>query len=124
MRFSKAALLVLQAISLGCCFALVLLSLVPGNDRPHTGYSGNIEHFIAYAGTALFTSAFLPPMRGWRTVLILSAASLLFELAQIYIPGRGPGIDNWLASSGGAVVGTVLAFGLASRLRPVFSVRR
>jgi VanZ family protein len=124
MRFSKASLRALQAISVGCCVALVILSIVPGNDRPHTGYSGNIEHFIAYAGTALFTSTFLPPMRGWRTVLILSAASLSFEIAQIYIPGRGPGIDNWLASTAGAVVGTVFAFGLASRLWPVLSVRR
>ena len=47
-------------LAIACLLAIAVLSLVPGDDRPHTGYSGNIEHLVAYVGTAFFTSAFLP----------------------------------------------------------------
>jgi hypothetical protein len=36
-----------------CVALLIVLSLVPGPDRPHTGIAGQSEHFIAYAGTGM-----------------------------------------------------------------------
>ncbi len=104
-------------LAIACLLAIAVLSLVPGDDRPHTGYSGNIEHLVAYVGTAFFTSAFLPALRGWRSVLGLSLASALFEVLQLFIPGRGPGVDNWLASTSGAVIGVGCA-AFAARLLP------
>ena len=89
---------------------IVVLSVLPGADRPHVFGSGNVEHLLAYAGAAFFAST-LPALRGWRIVLLLSTASLLFEGIQTLIPGRGPGLDNWIASTLGAIVG--LAFGRA-----------
>ena len=87
---------------------IVVLSVLPGGDRPHVFGSGNVEHLLAYAGAAFFAST-LPALRGWRIVLLLSAASLLFEGVQLFIPGRGPGLDNWAASTLGAAIGLALA---------------
>jgi hypothetical protein len=40
--------------------AIIVLSLVPGTYRPHTGLPGVAEHFIAYCSTA-FAFALGPP---------------------------------------------------------------
>ena len=36
--------------------AITVLSLVPGQERPHTGLSGLTEHFLAYACTGFAIS--------------------------------------------------------------------
>lgn len=110
-----------QAAGVICLTVVVVLSVLPGADRPHVFGSGNVEHFIAYAGTAFFASS-LPVMRGWRIVVWLSAASLLFEGLQMFIPGRSPGLDNWLASSIGAGVGLVLAYAFVTVARTTVTI--
>jgi hypothetical protein len=35
-----------------CVAIIVVLSLVPGNERPYTGLPGQIGHIIAYCGAA------------------------------------------------------------------------
>ncbi|MFG1343314.1 VanZ family protein [Xanthobacter autotrophicus DSM 431] len=95
---------------------ITVLSLLPGNERPHTGYSGNAEHFAAYAGAASVTAL---AFRSWAPVWLVlpfSLASALFEVAQLFIPGRSSGVDNWFFSTFGALVGVLLARWL---LRPV-----
>lgn len=88
---------------------LVILSLVPGSERPHTGVSGNIEHLAAYSGTAWLL--LLGFGQRFRFVIIsaLVFASAVFEIIQNWLPGRGPGIDNWAFSSLGAVLGVLIA---------------
>ena len=100
---------------------IVVLSVLPGTDRPHVFGSGNVEHLLAYAGAAFFAST-LPALRGWRVVLLLSAASLLFEGIQIFIPGRGPGLDNWAASTLGAIIGLVLARAFVTVARTTLAI--
>jgi hypothetical protein len=41
-----------RVAGLACTVALIILSLVTGAERPHTGLPGQIEHIIAYCGTA------------------------------------------------------------------------
>lgn len=113
--FQMAGIISLAVIS--------VLSVLPGADRPHVFGSGNVEHLLAYAGAAFFASS-LPALRGWRVVAMLSAASLLFEGIQILIPGRGPGLDNWIASTLGAAIGLALArafFTVARTTRAIVS---
>lgn len=92
-----------------CSWAtLAVLSLVPGRDRPHTGASGNAEHFLAYVLAAAVTRmAFRETASRWQ-VLAFSAASAVFEVCQIWIPGRQAGLANWATSSAGALVGIVV----------------
>lgn len=104
-----------------CLVIVAILSVLPGADRPHVFGSGNIEHMIAYAGAAFFASS-LPGLRGWRIVMLLSAASPVFEGLQILIPGRSPGLDNWIASSLGAVVGLAFARALVTLARTTLSI--
>ena len=86
---------------------LTILSLLPGSERPHTGYSGNVEHATAYLLSGLATR--LGFHRSSRLELAMfSLAAAFFEICQIYIPGRHPGIDNWAASSAGAAIGILI----------------
>jgi hypothetical protein len=65
--------------------ALIVLSLVPGNERPHTGgLPGQIEHVIAYCGTAVLLGLGYPATKarfGMVGMLTLLAAAL--EMAQL-----------------------------------------
>ncbi len=110
-----------QVAGVICLLTITVLSVLPGADRPHVFGSGNVEHVIAYIGTAFFASS-LPGLRGWRVVLLLSAASLAFEGLQMFIPGRSPGLDNWLASTAGALIGLALAWAFAAVVRSRLSI--
>jgi hypothetical protein len=92
----------------GVCL-IIVLSLVPGPYRPHTGASGNLEHFLAYALTALSLAW------GWRSpaqwvgiiiTLFLLASGL--ELAQTLVPGRSGHWMTALVSGFGAITGALL----------------
>lgn len=110
-----------QAAGVICLAIIAILSVLPGDDRPHVFGSGNVEHLLAYAGAAFFASS-LPVLRGWRIVLLLSVAALLFEGVQVFIPGRGPGVDNWLASTVGAMVGLASARAFTVVARTTLSI--
>jgi hypothetical protein len=92
----------------GVCL-IIVLSLVPGPYRPHTGASGNLEHFLAYALTALALAW------GWRSpaqwvgiiiTLFLLASGL--ELAQSVVPGRSGHWMTAFVSGFGAITGALL----------------
>jgi VanZ family protein len=101
---------------------IAILSVLPGAERPHVFSSGNAEHLLAYTGGAFFASS-LPIFRGWRIVLVLSAASLIFEGVQMFISGRSAGLDNWAASTVGAVAGLLLARAFAAVVRSTLAAR-
>lgn len=114
----------LKALAVALWLVITVLSLVPGEERPHTGFSGNVEHFVAYAGTAGITAlAFLPPTVP-AIMLGFSAASAVFEICQIYIPGRTSGFDNWFASTLGALAGAYVARRLLQPLIESWFARR
>ena len=98
---------ILKGIAAMLWLVIVILSLLPGSERPHTGYSGNIEHFVAYLGTGMVTAFAFPAASLLHLALPFCLASGLFEIAQIFIPGRSAGVDNWMASSLGALIGIV-----------------
>jgi hypothetical protein len=92
----------------GICL-IIVLSLVPGPYRPHTGAPGNLEHFVAYALTALVLAW------GWRSpaqwVGIIITPFLLasgLELAQSLVPGRSGDWMTAVVSGFGAITGASL----------------
>ena len=97
-----------------CVLAIAVLSLIPGSFQSRTFLPGPIEHFIAYAGTALLlglcTRSEAKVMRLARVFVLLSAYSALMEVLQHWSPGRDPQIIGFVASSCGAAVGTAVAF--------------
>ena len=96
---------------------IAVLSLVPGDYRPHTFLPGPAEHVLAYALTGMALAIGYPQARHrvlW--FLGLSAAGTLFEVLQFWDPGRSPSLIDVAACSGGAALGLFLG-ALFSRRR-------
>jgi VanZ family protein len=89
--------------------AIIVLSLVPGTHRPHTGLPGEAEHFIAYCLTAFaFALGFQPLV--YRLVLAIGLALLagLMEVLQHFVPGRHSALADAIVSSLGGLFGLAL----------------
>ena len=97
--------------------SILVLSLVPGNERPHALSSGHAEHFLAYFVTAFcFSLGARSPAGRWTAFASLSLVSAAVEVAQLWIPGRTGELDGFIFSSAGALAGTVAGL-LALRFR-------
>jgi len=98
--------------------AIIVLSLLPGDERPHTGAGGGPEHFVAYALVGL---AFGIGYGSRRQQMLAGAALAILsgclEVAQIFIPGRTAEFAGWFSSSAGAWAGLCAAAAVAARLR-------
>ena len=96
-------------VSAWCAVLLIaVLSLVPAEIRPHIG-PGHYEHFTAY----FFTSSML--VLGYRgktnlvlILVFLSALSGIFEILQLWIPGRKSQLSDFFVSSLAAATGVLL----------------
>src|SRR5450759_1049041 len=99
----------LQLAAWGAVATIAVLSLVPGDLRPHTEVPGYLEHVAAYFITAILLS--LGYLR-WSPIVIIAPLSIYaasLEIAQIYIPGRNSSVWDWFAGSSGALMGVVVA---------------
>ncbi|MCB1504466.1 MAG: hypothetical protein KDJ47_05775 [Hyphomicrobiaceae bacterium] len=92
---------------------IIVLSLVPGSYRPHTGAPSGFEHFFAYGLTAVAL------VLGWwsltQSVLIIVGLFVLacgLELAQLIVPGRSSDLGTAIVSGLAGVCGVLLATGL------------
>jgi VanZ family protein len=108
-RRSEAHLLRLsRAIGLACVAVIIVLSLVPGDERPHTGLAGQIEHALAYFGTAVFLTVGFRTMKDRvAAISLLVGLAAVLELMQRVIPGRHSQFIDWSASSLGAGAGMI-----------------
>jgi VanZ family protein len=86
-----------------CIATIVVLSLVPGNERPDTGFSHHLEHFAAYAGTGLIGS--LAYRRPVLIIVSLCLLSSVLELLQNFVPDRHPAVVDVVFSTLGAAAG-------------------
>ena len=111
-----AVRLALRTAAFASWALITVLSLVPGEDRPHTGIGGQFEHVMAYLLSALVTRLAIRRTASRAQVLGFSAASAFFEICQIWIPGRSSAVGDWLASTFGALVGVMIARAVAHLL--------
>jgi hypothetical protein len=90
---------------------IAILSLVPGELRPHRGVQGPFEHFTAYLLTALPLvvgySRRLQPR--WIALALIAYAACL-ETAQLWIPARVAAVIDFTAGSLGSIFGGSLRF--------------
>jgi VanZ family protein len=103
-------LLFFRAVGWGSVVAIVVVSLVPGDARPDTGLPGQIDHIIAYCGTAGLLGLGYPAAKsrfGMIVMLISLAATL--EVAQRWIPGRHPQFIDFAAGVAGTCLGMLAA---------------
>jgi VanZ family protein len=113
IRFVRRAAAVVGALGV---FAIAYASLVPGEMRPHAGLPGPLEHFGAYAVTGFVLAIAYDALRvrvAWWAAMTIAAIG--FEYLQNFIPGRGAGAIDAIASSSGLAAG-LLAGAVAWRL--------
>jgi len=90
--------------------AVIVLSVIPGDFRPHSGLPGIAEHFIFYLGGAgLLALGYEKWVSAGVVVLVLSLAAVILELSQLVIPHRDANLLDVLVSAGGAITGAGLA---------------
>ncbi len=107
---------VFRAAAWGCVALLAALSLLPADEMVRTGVSGRVEHAVAYAGTALLAGLGYRARGLGRVTTALVAYAAALELLQDLSPGRRSAIGDWLASSGGVLLGIGVA-----HLAPAFT---
>lgn len=102
---------------------IVILSLVPGNQRPNVLGNGYVEHFTAYFITAcLLTIGYSRPMQllaNWGTLATFAG---VLEVVQFAIPGRTPRIADFAMGIIGAGIGVVVT-SLIRRMHRATTVR-
>src|SRR3954453_10050514 len=104
-----------------CVLLLAYLSLVPAEFEVRTGIPGQIEHAMAYGGTAVLVAIAYPGIPRAYVVVGLGLYAGALEIGQLWVPGRHSAFLDWLASGSGAVIGTFVAGALLVRLDPVQS---
>lgn len=89
--------------------AIIVLSLVPGTYRPHTGLPGVAEHFITYCSTAFaFALGFRSSASRVVIALVLTLLAGSMEVLQLWVPGRHSAISDAVFSSLGGLLGIAL----------------
>ena len=74
-----------------CVFLLAVLSLLPAHDMVRTGFPGELEHLVAYAGSAAIGMAGYGPSRGGvRVIGGFWVYAAVLEYLQHFSPGRHP----------------------------------
>jgi VanZ family protein len=115
---AKRARLVAAAIRTAAwtgVIALAPLSLLPAVHVPRTHMGGRLEHFLAYAGAAIFVALATSERGILRIGSALIAYAGALEVLQRYAPGRTSSIRDFMYSAGGVVLGCAVV-ALSKRL--------
>ena len=98
----------LKATSWVMILGLVIVTVVPADERPITGLQHDIEHFLAFALAGLtFGFAYAQSLR-----VNLSSAfvfALALELSQIPLATRHARLRDFMVDAAGACLGIVIA---------------
>jgi VanZ family protein len=110
--------MVLKLLAWSSLAVLGVLSLLPSASLQRTGFSGHLEHFMAYLLSAgIFCLAYRSQRQSVRIAVGLAAAAALFEIGQYFSVGRTPALADWMGSSTGVVVGGFIGL-MVARLLP------
>lgn len=95
---------------------LAILSLLPAQEMVRTSLGGQVEHALAYAGTAILMRLGYHGVKSSRHISMLVAYAGILEYLQHFSPGRTPAIVDWLSSSIGALAGSLIGGWIWSQL--------
>ncbi len=105
---------------------LLTATSLPAADLPSIGTIDKVNHFVAYFGLSVLLTLCLLFQTKYEllykkafliTFLIVIFYGVLDELHQLFIPGRMAEIPDWLADTGGALIGVLLIFILFKMLK-------
>jgi VanZ family protein len=114
-RFRNAAL---HVIVLAIVLAIGVLSLLPGQIRPHPfGSWTQLEHTTAYMVAAAVAALFYAPkLKALHVFAYLSAYGVVLEVGQLFVPGRNAALIDVAADIMGISIGIGAAHLLAQKL--------
>jgi VanZ family protein len=96
----------LRLLTWSCVVLLAFLSLLPAQEMVRTDLPGELEHFVAYAGsTAIAVAAYGLRWAGFRIIGYFWAYAGMLEYLQHLAPGRHPAFEDFAASALGALCG-------------------
>ncbi|GJD50678.1 hypothetical protein OPKNFCMD_3423 [Methylobacterium crusticola] len=116
--FRHALLRAARALGPLCVLALVWLSWIPRDWEVRTGAAGQVEHLVAYMGTAALLALGFGRAPPWRLGAALVALAAILEIGQIWVPGRTSQVIDFVSSAAGALIGLALGRILLARLAP------
>jgi VanZ family protein len=106
----------LRTIAWSVLLAIVVLSVVPGDLRPHVLSDKHFEHLDAYVVSGvLFALGYRQLRFAILFGMLLTICAAALELVQLGIIGRTSSLSDFLASSAGAWIG-LAAGNLLTRL--------
>jgi hypothetical protein len=111
---ARYRVLLLRAAAWLTILLIIVLSLVPGQDRPHSGLPGGLEHLFAY-GSAAMLLALGYPDRKTRLAVLAVVLSAALEIGQRWVQGRYPELAGFLASGSGVALGMLAGAMVAVR---------
>ena len=76
---------------------------------PHSGALGNFERFGVFLVGAFITRATVTNHETRMQLSCWAAGAIIMEVARRGVSGRSNGIEGWLASMAGAVIGAISA---------------
>lgn len=104
-----------RILTWGCVVILAVLSLLPARDLVRTGMPGEVEHFLAYAGSASIAAGYGRRL-ALRTIGLFWIYAGVLEYLQYFSSGRHPSVADFAASALGALFGGLFAALLVPRL--------
>jgi VanZ family protein len=105
-----------RILTWSCVILLAVLSLLPAQDMVRTGIPGQLEHFVAYAGSASIATVGYRQRGAVRIVGLFWIYAGILEYLQQFSPGRHPSIVDFAASALGAFFGGLAVVPLLRRL--------
>jgi len=116
-KYTGLCVVALRLAFFACLVVLVLLSWLPGDAMVRTGIGGQVEHTVAYFGTAVIMAlAYRERPRLRLQVLLLVVLAGILEVGQLYVPGRSFAVFDFAASSAGAIIGGLLMWSVRPRV--------
>jgi VanZ family protein len=106
----------LKALSWLVIVGLVILTIVPADERPLTGLQHDLEHFVAFGLTGfLFGLAHA----GYFRLLCLYAIlfTLALELSQIPLATRHARVEDFIVDAVGACLGIAAAYAFQTLMK-------
>ena len=99
---------ILKAASWLVLVGLVIVTIVPANERPVSGLQHDLEHFSAFSLAGLmFGLAYAGHLRALSLSAI--AFTLALELSQIPLATRHARLEDFVVDAAGACLGIVVA---------------
>jgi hypothetical protein len=102
---------------------IIILSVVPGDMRPHVLGNNHVEHFVAYfISGCLFAIGYQRPMQWLSSGVLLTICAASLEFVQLWIPGRTASVRDFEVSTIGACIGLLIIVAVRLACERIFVV--